>query len=208
MRQARRFPVLVLKEVEPAHFVRAVVRAVARADAAVVDHVVQAFAAVHRRADGAHRLARRGLAVHARHRLEVGLRVLDLALVIGVDAQPVHFAAAHHLLLADDGDVVLGLARDDARAAAVARVEIDRHAPLVAAGFLLLVGERRPQRRQLVLILLQRGELGARDGADEIAPFHQVVILHARERKRLAGEHDLRAACRTRAHPTFAAHRR
>ena len=192
-RQARRLPILVLEEVEPAHFVRTVVRAVARADAAVVDHVVQPFAAVHGRADRTDGLARRGLAVHARNGLEVGLRILDVALMVGVDAQPVHLAAAHHFVFADDGNVVLRLARDDARVAAVARVEIDRHAPLVAAGFFLLVGEHRPQRRQFVLVFLQRCELSTWHGAHEIAPFHQVVVLHARERKRVAGQSDLRA---------------
>ena len=44
--EARRVPVLIEQEVEAAHLVRAVVRAVPRADAAVVDHVVQAFVAV------------------------------------------------------------------------------------------------------------------------------------------------------------------
>ena len=64
----------VLEEVEAAHFVRAVVRAVPRADAAVVDHVVQALGAVDGRPDRADQFARRVLAVHARHRLEVGSR--------------------------------------------------------------------------------------------------------------------------------------
>src|SRR5207245_11594539 len=60
--EALRLPVGVLEEVEAAHLVGAVVRAVARADAAVVDHVVQALGPVHRRLDGAHHLAGRVLA--------------------------------------------------------------------------------------------------------------------------------------------------
>ena len=56
---------MVVEEVEAADLVRAVVAAVAGADAAVVDHLVQALVAVD---GGVHRadvLARRVLAVHA-----------------------------------------------------------------------------------------------------------------------------------------------
>ena len=55
--------------VEPADLVWAVVRAVARADAAVVDLLVDALGAGRRRQHGADRLARRVLAVLAHHRL-------------------------------------------------------------------------------------------------------------------------------------------
>ena len=66
-----RLRILVEREVEAPHLVRAVVRAVPGADAAVVDHVVQAFVVVHGRVDRADDLARRLLAVHAEHRLVV-----------------------------------------------------------------------------------------------------------------------------------------
>ena len=59
----------VVEEIKPADLVGAVVGAVARADAAIVDHVVQSLAAVHGGSDRADDLARRILAVHARHRL-------------------------------------------------------------------------------------------------------------------------------------------
>src|SRR5690606_6799857 len=74
------------------------------------------------------------LAVLAEHGLEVGAGVCGgaVALVVGVDADPVHLAAGEDLVLADDGDVVLGLAGDDARAAAGADVEVHDHAPGVA----------------------------------------------------------------------------
>ena len=72
--QAGRVPVLIEQEVEAANFVRAVVRAVPRADTAVVDHVVQPFVAVHGGADRADDLARRVLALHARHGLEIASR--------------------------------------------------------------------------------------------------------------------------------------
>ena len=92
--EGRRLPVLVQQEVEAPHLVGAVVRAVARPHAAVVDHVVQAFVAVHRGRHRADHLAGRVLAVHAENRLVVRLGVLGRALVVAVDADPVHLAAA------------------------------------------------------------------------------------------------------------------
>src|SRR4029077_5299557 len=97
-----------------------------------------------------------------------------------IDAQPVHLAAASDLLLADDRDVVLGLAGDDAGAAAGTRRQVDGHAPLVARVLPLVAVERRRQtadlRRRVVggemrvlLVLLVRG------GADETAALHAVV---------------------------------
>src|SRR5258706_5933189 len=68
----RRVPVLIEQEVEAPHLVGAVVRAVAGADAAVVDLVVQALVAVHGGGHRADLLARRVLALHARQGLEVG----------------------------------------------------------------------------------------------------------------------------------------
>ena len=69
----------VVEPVEAAHLVRAVVGAVARADAAVVDLLVEALGAVHRgqhRADG---LAGRVLAVLAHHRLVHAARGVAVA---------------------------------------------------------------------------------------------------------------------------------
>src|SRR5580700_9120937 len=59
--ERRRLPVLETEEVESTHLVRAVIRAIPRADAAVVHHVIQAFGTVHRRAHWANLLARRVL---------------------------------------------------------------------------------------------------------------------------------------------------
>src|SRR4051812_26090243 len=184
--EARRLPILIEEEVEAPHLVWAVVRAVARADAAVVDHVVQAFRAMRRRADGADQLARRGLALHAGDRLVIRLDrigVLRVTLEVVVDADPVHLAPAIHLLLADDRDVVLGLARDGAGAAARARRQVDRHAPLVAVVF-PLGNQRQRARRRLAHVRDDFGIflvfLGGGD-ADRAAPLHQVVFLRARE---------------------------
>ena len=103
----------VEEEVESPHFVRAVVRAVARADAAVVDHLVEALRAVHRRRHRAHqsRTARFRSACRC-----IGWKyasgIVQVALVIAIDPEPVHLAAAQHFVLADDRNVVLRLAGD------------------------------------------------------------------------------------------------
>src|SRR5207302_9568708 len=87
-----------------------VVRAIARADATVVNHVIQAYGAVRGRVHRTDRLARRVLAMHARHRLEEWPDwIYFVAFVISIDANPVHLAAARHLFFADDRNIVLSL---------------------------------------------------------------------------------------------------
>src|SRR5260370_7045722 len=75
----------------PPHLVWAVVGAVSRAHAAVVDHLVEALVAVDGGVDGADVLAGRALAVHAHQSLEahpgVGGIVAD---EIAVHANPFH----------------------------------------------------------------------------------------------------------------------
>ncbi len=76
---------------------------------------------------------RQDLRVVVHRRVVLGMRrvgVLDRG-IITVDANPLHRAALGHLILADDGDVVLRLAGHHARVAARAGVQINRHAPLV-----------------------------------------------------------------------------
>src|ERR1051325_5064914 len=125
-----RVEILVEQEVEAPHLVRTVVRAVARPNATVVDHHVQAFRIVHGRVDGTDRLAGRVLAVHTGDGHELrGLRVVVVAFEVGVNANPVHLAAALDLLLADDGDIVLRLAGDNAGVTADATGRVDRHPP-------------------------------------------------------------------------------
>ena len=74
---------VVVEPVEAADLVRAVVRAEPRADAAVVDHLVEPVGAVRRREHRAHVLAGRVLAVLAQHRLVHDLgaarRLVDVA---------------------------------------------------------------------------------------------------------------------------------
>ena len=63
-----------------------------------------------------------------------GFGLLGRAVVVDVDAQPVHVAPARDLLRADHRHVVLGLAGDDAGVAADARRGVDHHAPGGALG--------------------------------------------------------------------------
>ena len=65
---------------------------------------------VHRRAHRANLLAGRVLAVLAGHGLEVRAGRSEIALEVGIDAQPLHVAADLHLLLAHHGDIVLRIA--------------------------------------------------------------------------------------------------
>src|SRR5262249_51824607 len=95
------------QEVEATHFVRTVVGTVPCADAAVVDHVIQAFGGMHGRAHRTHRLAGSILALHAGHGLEEDLRTGSVAMVISVDADPLHLAATAYLVFADDREIVL-----------------------------------------------------------------------------------------------------
>ena len=118
----RRVPVLEEQEIKPPDFIRTVVRAVARAHAAVVNHVIQAFGAMDRRSDRAHQFARRIFTVHTRNRLKVGFGIIAVALVIRIHPQPVHVTAETHLLFANDCNVVFRLTRDDAIVATNTRV--------------------------------------------------------------------------------------
>ncbi len=193
---ALRIPVRIEQEVEAPDLVRAVVRAVPRADAAVVDHVVQAFRAVGRRGDRADDLARRVLALLTGHRLVDRLhrlRRVDVAGEVVVDADPVHLAVLAHLLLADHRDVVFRHAGDDAGAAAGARRQVDGHAPLVALVLVVRVqrqrlGERVRHVRDdsgLVRVLRQR------DDAGWMTALHRVVILCRGEEVAIACFDDL-----------------
>src|SRR5207302_8113052 len=126
--QRRRLEIAVLEEIEVADFVWAVVGAIARPDAAVVDHIVQSLGAVGSRSNWTHQFARRDLTLHAWHQLLLDARTLE----VRVDPQPEHLAAAPYFFLANDGNVVLRLAGDDACIAAHARIESDHHAPGIA----------------------------------------------------------------------------
>ena len=129
--QLVQWPLVVIEEIEPSHLVWAVVQAVARTDASVVDHQVQALVGMNRGVDGTDHFARRILALDASNRLMYETRVLLPAREITVDPDPVHLTTACDLILADDRDVVLALAGDRAGITSNACVQIDRHSPLI-----------------------------------------------------------------------------
>src|ERR1035437_3831112 len=177
---------VVVVEIETPHLVGAVVRAVLRSDAAVVGHLVDAFLAVGRGGDGADDFAGRLLAVHAHDGLVVHRRVLEGALVIAVDADPVHLAAAPNLILADGRDVVLRLAGYDAGVAARAGRQVHRETPGVLVVFVArihadgrdvldLAGEFR-----VLAVFLERAR------PHEVAPLHVEVVLRRGELVRAA----------------------
>src|SRR5262245_13759457 len=138
----------VAKPVEVANLVRAVVRAIPRADAPVVDLHVQAVGRVIRRIDRANRLTRRVAAMLAQHGHEPRLELLTgfavwIALEIPLETNPVHLAAALDVEAGagvgekrrilpertNRRNVVLGVTRRDTCRAARAAREVDRHRP-------------------------------------------------------------------------------
>ena len=125
----------------------------------------------------------------------------SLGFVVAVDADPVHLAAAHDLILADDRDIVFRHAGDHAGVAAVAAVQVDGHAPGVARVGEFLV-ERIALGRLLVVFVGEAGILLVfleRAGAQDLAAFHVEVILRAGQRIVVAGLADLAARRRPRA---------
>ncbi len=141
--ELRGIPILEEKEIKPPHFVRTVVRAIARPDAAVVNHVVETFRAMGRCANGTNQLAWRVFTLHARYRLEICFGIIAIALVISVDSQPMHVPAFVDLLFANDGNIIFRLAGDDAVIASHAGIQIDRHSPRVRFAFVVVAGIER-----------------------------------------------------------------
>src|SRR6266853_270355 len=180
--QAGRLPVRVKSEIEAPHLIRTVVRAIARAHAAVVDHFVQAFRAMNRRGHRANNFARRVFTMHAEHGLVVSARAVQIPFEVAVDANPVHLTANHDFRLADHRDVVFRLAGHHARAAAGTGVQVYRHAPRVAVVFHLGVQRERIflyvglRELRILAVLVQRRD------AHDVAPFHRVVRLRCGQR--------------------------
>src|SRR5689334_24514246 len=126
---------------------------------------------------GLHRtyeFARRALAVHARHRLEVCVELSTGFTVVTVDAYPVHLASTIDFLLADHRNVVLGLAGYGAGIAADAGIEVDDHPPLVPV--MWVVGIQCVFGNLLLLLRGRKariaGELFGRCGPDDLATLH------------------------------------
>src|SRR5208282_4989078 len=204
--ELRRLPILKQQEIKPSHLIRTVIRAVTCADAAVIDHGIQAFAAVQRGLHRTNQLAGRILALHAGDGLKEALGIFARAIVISVHAQPVHVAAAERLILANHGDVILRLAGDDAVIAPDAGVQVDCHTPGVS--LLGIVDWRLVECKSLrrlaffreawlFLVLVQIAILHQRALA-AIRSFHRLITLRAGELVDFSRGAQLRAARKPR----------
>jgi hypothetical protein len=71
-----------------------------------------------------------------------------VAFEVGIDANPVHLAAAGHLLFADNRNIVFGLAGDHAGVAADTTIQVNRHPPGVTIALVLVI-EIRIERQFL-----------------------------------------------------------
>src|SRR4051794_18577883 len=127
-------------------------------------------------------LAGRLFAMHARHRLEEALRIVELAGEIAIDAQPVHLAAPRDLILADDGDIVFRIAGSDTGIAADAGIEIDHQAPGGARIGPLGV-------HAWLRFWWRKTRMVRRDLTDEIKSVHPMMELRGRERLLPFGAH-------------------
>src|SRR4029077_8423124 len=125
-------PIGIKPEIESPHFIGAVIRAVACADTAVVNHLVETFVIVERCADGTDEFAGGLLAMHARHGLKIRFRIFEAAAIVIVDPDPLHVASGHDFVFADDGDVIFRVARDHAGFATGAAAQVNGHAPGIA----------------------------------------------------------------------------
>src|SRR4029077_6902973 len=198
----RRLPILEEEKVEPPHFVRTIIRAVASAHAAVVDHIVQAFAGMIGRAHRTHDFAGRVFAMHARHWLEERLGIVAVALVVGVDTKPVHVAADHALLFTDHSDVVLRLAGQHAIVAAHAGVQINGHAPGIVFFFVgigLVESQARSRlfffREAWLLAVFLEGGFADQSTRVAVGRVHRLVALGRGELIGSAGFAYLQTGC-------------
>src|SRR5262249_17454136 len=152
----------------------AVVRAIARADTAVIDHVIEPLVVVHGSVDRAHHLAGGVFTVHTEDGLVIDFGLVWRTLVVPVDAQPVHFPAALHFTFAHNGNVIFRLAGQHTGVTPQAGVQIDDHAPGIA---LIRLGriERLLRLRVRRYLLRKMGlfqVLLERTGAHQMASLH------------------------------------
>ena len=165
------------EEIEETHIVGAGVRAIARADAAIVDLRVEAFFRMGTRIRGADGLARRVVALLAKYGTELDLDIREFSFPVAFDANPVHGAAARRFGVADSRNVVFGMARHDAGFAARAAIEIHGHSPVMrhAPFFLYRVLRMLPhsagEQNQFRFGLLNFRHANARGGPCEGAGF-------------------------------------
>src|SRR5262249_24465459 len=146
------------------------------------------------------------LAMHARQWLKMEFAWRRGASAdVAIDSQPVHLAPKEHLLFADDRNVVLRLAGDDARATAGASRQIDHHSPLVPRLAVLMCRINRSGQgwslgrlarfdRRLfpaAWVLLELGKISA---PNDVTSVQSVMRLSAGEWKMAAGRSDFQRA--------------
>ena len=182
------FPIGVLQKIKASDLVGAVVGTISGTDAAVVNHVVESLGAMRGCGHRTDHLARCILAVHARNRRVESLGIFGRSFEVAVHPQPVHLSAAQYLVLTDDRNIVFGLAGNDARVAADARAQIDRHPPRVAG--ILIFGVERSIGVNFVLVPMRKirflSILVQRSRPHQIPATHIVVELGRGERIAIA----------------------
>jgi len=188
----------VVEPVEAPNLVGAVVGAEPGPHAAVVDLLVESFPAVDRGQDRTDRFAGSVVAVLAHHGLVHRADVPALARVVAVDPDPGHLPVAFHFVLADHGNIVLGLAADDAGRAPGAGGEVHHHPPVMSLVRVVIL----PERRLLFSALLGNGlrwprrirdQGGLPDGFPDF-PARRSEVLGNVERMVVLGAGQIRAA--------------
>lgn len=125
------FCIAVVEEVKSTHLIRTVVTAVSSTDAAVINHVVKPFVAVHRCGDRADGFAWSILTVvtsdwlvhnlnFIRHRFSfvvisksIGVFDVEIVAIVAINSHPMHFSATPNIVFTNDWNVVLSLTSDD-----------------------------------------------------------------------------------------------
>src|SRR3546814_3267514 len=87
--------------------------------------------------------------MHTWHRLGMEQRFRRIAFIIAVHPKPMHAMAPRHLFAPDHRNIVLRIAGRHAGSAARADVKINRHAPIGARQWLILIEAGLPLTRRL-----------------------------------------------------------
>jgi hypothetical protein len=118
-------------EIEEPHGIRAIIRAIPRADTPVVYLGIQSFFGVICCEHRAHGLARGLVAVLAQDGHEASTDIGEFALEITFHPDPVDRAALRCLGITGDANVVLGMTCHYASLAPGAEIQVDYHSPSV-----------------------------------------------------------------------------
>ena len=138
---------IVIKKIEAANFIWAVVGTVTCANTSIVSHCVQALFILDGCINWANRLTGSLIALLAHHAMKAYLYIIwDLHLIrfpifsvsivgkISVNSHPMHFPSTKNLILAHNRNVVFTLTGDYAGVTANTSVKINNHAPLLMIG--------------------------------------------------------------------------